>query len=147
MGSTASFANTAIGVQAGYSISDEIGGGNAAVTFKVGGVPMVFAADMTINRGFLSTGITADWWIVNPELFAIIHWYTGPGLATSVVLTDFEYSGMYLAGRWVLGINCFVGGPWEVYMQAAGELGVTFSNEIDFPKWRVPLNLGFRYWF
>ena len=48
LGSTAAFANTAIGAQAGYSISDNIGGANAAVTFKFAGFPMVFAADTTL---------------------------------------------------------------------------------------------------
>ena len=147
LGSTAAFANTAIGAQAGYSISDNIGGANAAVTFKFAGFPMVFAADMAIHHDFFSTGITADYLVVNPEVVAILHWYTGPGLAASVVLTEKDFSGVYLAGRWVIGLNAFVSGPWEVYMQTAAELGLTLGNEVEFPKWRVPLNIGFRYWF
>ena len=147
LGSTAVFSNTGIGAQAGYSISDKIGGMNTSVTFKFGGFPMVFAADLTIQRNFLTTGLTADYWVVNPEVFAILHWYTGPGLAASVVLTDYDFNSVYLAGRWVLGLNMFIYGPWELYIQSAAEIGLTLNDEIDFPKWRVPLNVGFRYWF
>lgn len=141
------FSNTAIGAQVGYSISDKIGGGNAAVTFKVAGVPMVFAADLAIHPHFLSTGITADYWITNPSLAGLLHWFTGPGLAASVIIHENSFSGVYLAGRWVIGLNMFVSDPWEIYIQTAAELGITVGNEVNFPKWRVPLNLGFRYWF
>ena len=147
LASASLFANAGMGVQGGYSISNDMGGANAAVTLKISGFPMVFAADVNVNRDFISTGITADYWIVNPQLAGILHWYTGPGIDASLVFTGNSFGGVYLAGRWVAGINVFLSYTLELYLQAAGELGLTIANDVDFPKWRVPLDLGFRFWF
>ncbi|MBP5443270.1 MAG: hypothetical protein IKI90_05720 [Treponema sp.] len=152
LGTTSIFSNTAIGLQAGYTVSNHMDGGNVALTFKIAGLPMVFAADASIHPGFFSAGATADYWIANPSLVAILHWYTGPGIAASFIHAEYDespdFNGAFLGGRWVLGMNIFVTDPLEVYLQAAGELGVTLSDGgVDFPEWRVPFNIGFRYWF
>ena len=152
LGSTGAFAGAAIGLQGGYNINAGVGG---ALTFKLSNVDAVFAVDGGIWGNYASLGVTADWWIANPRLAGMIHYFYGPGLAGGIGLNTGNNGGLayiYAGGRFVVGLNVFVIDPLELYLQVAGQLGVTFADTrhdggIYFPEWSVPLNFGFRFWF
>ena len=148
LGSTGAFASAAIGLQGGYNPDPYRGAynnGAAALTFKLSSLPCVFALDASIGGGQLySLGLTADWWIANPKLSGIFHYYYGTGLAGGVTFGGNAISGAYVGGRFLAGVNVFVVKQFELYLQAAIQPTYYFNDGFYLP---IPVNFGFRFWF
>ena len=142
--SAASKKSAAIGLQGGWNPTDN--GYGAAITFKVASLPCVFAADANLTGGQLNAiGLTADWWLKNPKLGGMFHYYYGPGFAASFYPTA---SGAFVGFRLVAGVNIFVIDPLELYLQAAWEPGFYFASSTSGFVWNnFPVNFGFRFWF
>jgi len=135
---------TGIGLQGGWN---PVGNGyGAAVTFKLSSLPCVFAADANFaNNQLNAIGLTADWWLQNPKLGGMVHYFYGPGFAAAFYP---PVTGFFFGGRLVAGINAFVLDPLEIYLQAAWEPGMYFdSNTSGFVWNNWPINFGFRFWF
>ncbi len=137
-----------IGVQGGYVPSPH-GYGDTAITFKIPNVPPVFAVNVGIwGNQVHRVGATADWWLANPNIVGVLNWYYGPGLAAGAT---FNVRGdracdLYVGGRFVVGLNAWIVDFLEIYLQAAGQVGIDTSNDHVF-DWAVPVNLGIRFWF
>ncbi len=140
------FASAALGLQGGYTVNHGVGG---AVTFKVSEAPCVFAVDGYWWNSDFGLGLTADWWIQNPRLASILHYYYGPGLAVGIDINGNQLHDLYVAGRLVAGLNIFVIDPLELYLQVAFQPGVQigFNGAGTGFYWGVPINFGFRFWF
>ena len=148
LGSTGAFASAAIGLQYNANISGALSHGGS-LTFKLSNVDAVFAANLRIDGNYFEAGLSADRWVQNPRLAGMVHYFWGPGLAGGVSIGNGDLNYIYFAGRLVAGINLFVIEPLELYLQAAGELGLGFggSSGFHFPLWNVPVSAGFRFWF
>src|SRR5574344_499305 len=144
--SAASKKSAAIGLQAGYNPASHGYGGS--ITFKLSSLPCVFAADLDLSGGNLNAiGLTADWWLKNPKLTGLFHYYYGPGFAAAFYPSA---SNAFVGLRLVVGANIFVIDPLEFYLQAAWQPGIYFgSNGIGVNDWwkSFPVNFGFRFWF
>lgn len=138
---TASHGSWALGLQGGYVVN---GAAGLSVTFKVPKAPLVFAADLGFNSDYFSVGATGDYWLANPNITGPLYWYYGPGLAASVSLDD--DLGIFAGARFVVGLNVFPIQPLEIYLQAAGQIGVYIDDGVGL-GWGVPVNLGIRWWF
>ena len=146
--SAASKKSAAVGLQVGANATAFGAGENLALTFKVSALPCVFAATLdTDNSSVTGVGITADWWLKNPRLAGMFHYYYGPGFAASVNFANSQYANMFLGFRFVVGANIFVIDPLELYLQAAWEPGIYVGSKFSYELTYVPLNLGFRFWF
>ena len=152
LGSTGAFASAAIGLQGGAAAGNAWGY-NAAVTFKLSSFDAVFAVDLglTNNWGLDTLAFQADWWVQNPRLAGMIHYYWGPGFAAGVYGLTGGNIGFYGAFRLVGGINVFVVDPLELYLQAAWQPGLYVgSNGLILNAdtiLRFPIQFGFRFWF
>ena len=138
-----------IGPQGGYTVSGAGGGTtNGAVTFKIDGVPCVFALTVDGIGAVTSVGLTADWWIANPKIEQTWGYFYGVGLAGSFIVTK-NYSGMFFGGRAVLGTNVFLLNNFiEPYIQIAWQPGVSIGGDQITPVLSsFPLNIGLRFWF
>lgn len=147
-GATSAFA-TGIGVQGGYNPAAGSAGG-AAFTFKLDNVPTVFAADFYFGNAQLQAfGLTADYWVQNPRLAGMVHWYWGPGANIAFYPNT---PALDIGGRIFAGINIFPIKWLEIYAQAAWNphLYMNFnSGNIGDASWwnRWPMNFGVRFWF
>lgn len=145
--SAASKKSAAIGIQGGADAASYAGTGNVDITFKLSSLPCVFAGGLYIGNSNLSGfGITADWWLKNPKLGGMFHYYYGPGVAFS----SWFGSYMFVGFRAVAGVNIFVIPELELYLQAAWQPGIYFtSNGLASNDWwrSFPVNFGFRFWF
>ena len=131
-----------IGAQGGYTVN---GAPSGAVTFKVDGVPCVFAVNADIGN-VTTVGVTADWWIANPVIEGTWHYYYGVGLAGGVALGD--VNAIFVGGRALVGTNVFlINNFLELYLQAAWQPGISIVNGIHPTYNQVPVNVGFRFWF
>ena len=137
-----------LGIQGGYS-PGFYGYADTAITFKIPNVPPVFAANVGIwNYEVHRIGLTADWWLANPNIVGVLYWYYGPGLAAgaSFGLRSDRACDLYVGGRFVVGLNAWIVDFLEIYLQAAGQLGIDTSRK-DLFDWAIPVNLGIRFWF
>ena len=133
-----------IGPQGGYNPG--MGRGNGALTFKVDGVPCVFAITADLGDP-LSIGLTADWWIANPKIEKTWGYYYGVGLAGSVTVGG-DTGVIWAGGRALVGTNVFfLNNFLELYLQAAWEPGIRIVNGIHPEFNHTPINVGLRFWF
>ena len=147
---TSSFAGGkfGIGIQGGFVASSH-GYGDTSLTFKIPNVPPVFAVNVGIwDYNLHRIGVTADWWLANPNITGVLNWFYGPGLAVGAAFNygDGKDFGVYAGARFVVGLNAWVVDFLELYLQAAGQIGVDSLNPQIF-SWGIPLNLGIRFWF
>ncbi len=141
------FANAAIGLQGGWNVGHGPGG---AITFKVDSLPCVFAVDGYWWNDNLGLGITADWWIQNPRLVGLLHYYYGLGVGGGFDIHANQLTDVYIYGRLLAGLNIFVIDPLELYLQAAFTPGIQIGLREGYGTgfyWGVPVNFGFRVWF
>lgn len=136
--------SAAVGLQGGWNPTSN--GYGAAITFKLSNIPCVFAADANFSNNQLNAiGLTADWWMNNPRLAGMLHFYYGPGCVAAFYPT--ATAGM-IGFRAVAGINVFVIPELELYLQGAWEPYLYFSSSTTGFNWNNwPLNFGFRFWF
>ena len=147
LGSTGAFASAAIGLQGGYSPAGDYAGFNGALTFKLSSVPAVFAANVSMSGNELnSIALQGDWWVSNPKLAGMFHYFYGPGFAVGVYGVS-SNPGLYAAFRAVGGVNLFVVKPLELYLQAAWQPGVYVGNTLSWDGLCFPIQFGFRFWF
>jgi hypothetical protein len=157
LGSTGAFAGAALGLQGGYAITDAVGSTNIDVTFKLSKSDAVFAADIGLAGNQLySAALQADWWVANPRLAGMLHYFYGPGLAVGVfgLSSTSSWFGLIADFRAVVGVNIFVIDPLELYLQAAWQPGITFAftnttanDSFGFHLVKFPIQFGFRFWF
>lgn len=145
VGSVSAFA-TGIGVQGGYNVAN--GGTGAALTFKLDSFDGVFAVDANFANGqFVSAGLTVDYWVQNPRLAGMFHYYWGPGFAVAY----WTNPAIYVAFRAVAGVNIFPVDFLELYAQIAWQPGfyIDFNNGFIGTDWwkSFPVNVGLRFWF
>lgn len=145
VGSVSAFA-TGIGVQGGYNVAN--GGTGAALTFKLDSFDGVFAVDANFANGqFVSAGLTVDYWVQNPRLAGMFHYYWGPGFAVAY----WTNPAIYVAFRAVAGVNIFPIDFLELYAQIAWQPGILidFNNGFIGTDWwkSFPVNVGLRFWF
>ena len=148
--STGAFAsgNFGIGVQGGF-VPGMHHHGDAALTFKIPKVPPVFAVNVGIwDYEVHRVGVTADWWLANPNITGVLNWFYGPGLAAGATFNmgNGRACDLYVGGRFVIGLNAFVVNFLEPYVQAAAQIGIDTANSGIF-DWGIPANLGIRFWF
>lgn len=151
------FAGTAIGAEFGAVIpvyhSKQTT--DISLTFKSDRLPFVIQArSQFVDWKFSSAGATMDMWLANPVIgISLFHFYYGPGLTVlyyprvdSKKLT--QSTGLFVAPRFVLGVNSYLTDFLELYAQAAVEPGVLFDADDGF-KFRVniPVGTGIRFWF
>ncbi len=146
VGSASVFA-TGIGVQGGYNPTS--GAAGAALTFKLDSFDGVFAVDASFANGqFQAAGLTVDYWLQNPRLTGMIHYYWGPGLAVSYWT---QAPAIYVAFRAVAGVNVFPVKFLELYAQVAWQPGIyiNFNSGVGTTDWwkSFPVNAGVRFWF
>lgn len=148
-GSTGAFA-AGIGVQGGYNPGFS-GGAGAALTFKLDSFDGVFAVDASFAGNQLySVGLTCDYWLQNPRLAGMIHYYWGPGFG--VAFRTYGDPAIKISGRVVGGLNVFPTKFLEIYLQAAWQPNLTICFEHGIGEnggwWNCwPLNVGVRFWF
>lgn len=146
-GTTGAFA-AGIGVQGGYNPGNN--GVGPALTFKLDSFDGVFAVDANFGGGQLqNVGFSVDYWMQNPRLTGIIHYYWGPGMALSFRTGDPAFNAAF---RVVGGINVFPVEFLEVYAQVAWQPGLTicFNHGLETgDNWwnSFPVNAGIRFWF
>lgn len=153
-GATGAFATTGVGVQGGYIVG---GSGAGALTFKLSNVPAVFAVNGAFSTNSIDVGLTADWWIGNPQISGAWRYFYGVGLAANVNLANdgngYGYGGFGFGPRAVLGTNVFlINGFLELYAQVAYQpmfyLYANSNNAGLTANWvSFPINAGFRIWF
>lgn len=132
-----------IGVQGGGGYP---AAGNAAITFKLDSVPLVFAANFTFNDGGFAVGGTADYWLFNNNIAGPLNWFLGLGAGATVGGFSDEVF-LNAQGRLPIGLNMFlVDGFIEPYVQVVPMLVVPIvpSFGIDFG---IDANIGLRLWF
>src|SRR5574344_767617 len=136
--------SAAIGLQGGYNPTSQ--GYGASITFKLSSAPCVFAADADFTGGQLNAiGLTADWWLKNPRLAGMFHFYYGPGFAVAFYP---KATGCAIGFRLVAGANIFVIPELELYLQAAWQPSFYFASDYSGFVWNnFPVNFGFRFWF
>ena len=153
--SAGAFANTALGLQGGGVVGftpggEFLGGGALGVTFKMSGIPVVFGGDIYIySNGRVALGATADWWVGNPQLAGMLRFFYGLGIAGGGNALSGNFDSVYAAGRGFGGLNIFVLPTLELYLQMTLQPGAWIKlTEVhaDF-DFRLPVNLGFRFWF
>ena len=141
-----------IGAQGGASVGSASVGG-AAVTFKTDDLDWVFAADFGFGSDHFDIGVTADYWLGNPEIagwgWGSFNWFYGVGAAANLRLSDNSYGGFGVGLRALAGLDLFVlDDHLEFYIQAAWQpmIGV-WDGDFGFALANFPLNGGFRFWF
>lgn len=137
---TSTHGNWAIGVQGGFLN----GLGCGSITLKVPKIPLVFAVDAGGGSGDFLIGITGDYWLQNPQLNRFFYWYYGPGGAVSLTLGD-DF-GVFVGPRFVIGIELFPAKIFEIYLQAAAQIGLGIYDGGVGMGWGIPLSGGFRFW-
>ncbi|MDR1748212.1 MAG: hypothetical protein LBR47_04055 [Spirochaetaceae bacterium] len=135
-----------IGAQLGGAISDH-SGGNAAITFKLDDIPWVFAVDGSFGPNRFNIGVTADMWVINPNIVGPLNFYVGWGLFGGIGIYDSDVS-FVAGGRVPIGLNAFFFNDFfEPYLQIAPGIGVHAGSDGVGLYWYIPINLGFRFWF
>lgn len=137
-----------IGIQGGANIG---GAGGAAVTFKLDNTPLVFAADAGFASGYTSLGLTADYWIQNPEIMGDSwghwNWFYGLGAAAGVGIGE-DYVNFNVAPRALIGTNVTILDNFlEFYVQGAWQPTLYIGSNSGFALVYFPISGGVRFWF
>lgn len=134
-----------VGLQGGLGIGNTTSG-SGAVTFKLDGVPCVFAVSVPSFNPF-ALGVTADWWIGNPVIQNSWHWFYGVGLAGAVSFSD-SAASFAVGARALIGTDVFLlKDVIEFYAQVAWQPMIVLTNGINPNLFNIPIDLGFRFWF
>lgn len=146
----------AIGSVFAFGIGVQIGGGwlngglgNAAITFKIDQLPLVFAADFSFGGGSFSIGASGDYWFLNPNIVGPLNWFLGAGLGLGFTIGD--PFAMSIAARLPIGLNAFfIDGFLEPYIQVVPQIGgrIVMGDDVSGGLYGgVGANLGLRLWF
>ncbi len=102
-----------------------------------------------LHEGIYGAGLNAYWWMMNPKLFGMLHYYVGPGFAFSLFPktgTNDEF-GIFLGTGLMAGLNIFLWEPVEFYTQVNTDFGVIRYGGKWLPSLRVPIKMGLRFWW
>jgi hypothetical protein len=139
-----------IGVQFGY-IGNWGGGsfGNAALSLKLPGLPVFWAARLDMFGGYFGLNVSGDVYLIDSGLIPLLglNWYLGLGIGAGFTFTDNDVLGLGLSARLPIGISWQLFSFIEVFLQVVPTLGVTVVPEFHFPYGGVGGDLGVRLWF
>lgn len=130
-----------IGAAAGISPLGGLPGSNVMLSVAPPEIPIVFGVGLAIGENTFQVGITADWWLVNQNLFSFVNLYVGPGLYVGIS------NGVDLGARVPVGINIWPLDFLEIFLEIAPTLGIQFADPIVFPRFALQGSFGLRFWF
>ena len=148
IGAVPLFADIGLGAEGGYSFFCDYASWQGGVTLRISEYPFVFSAFCHTDCDDWGLGGEVDFWISNPKLLNMIHYYWGPGLVASVFKD--ENKNYFFAGTKVIaGLNMFPTDFLETYLQTALEFGLEFKDDVKLKNlsFSIPLQTGFRFWF
>ena len=136
-----------VGIQGGTSGSWGVGGFNygGALSLKLPGIPIFWAARLDIWSNYLLLGISGDSYLIDSKLADGIGWYLGLGLGVGLGLGDPLAIGV--SARLPIGISFQPIPLLEIFLQAVPNLGVAVLPEFHFPYGGWGGDLGIRLWF
>lgn len=140
VGASAAF-SWGIGAAVGIQPLQGLPGSNVMLSVAPPVVPIVFGVGFTIGQQVLNIGITADWWVLNENLFSFVNLYVGPGLYVGIA------NDLDLGLRVPVGINIFPLSFLELFLEIAPTLGIQLGNPIVFPRFGLQGSFGLRFWF
>jgi hypothetical protein len=139
-----------IGVQFGYSGNWGEGSfGSAALSLKLPGLPIFWAARLDIAEEYLGLGVSGDFYLLDYGLIPALgfHWYLGLGVGAGFTFVDKDLLGLGLAARLPIGISWQLFSFIEIFLQAVPSLGVAVIPEVHFPYGGIGGDIGVRLWF
>ncbi|HOX92046.1 MAG TPA: hypothetical protein PLC54_03925 [Spirochaetales bacterium] len=131
---------TGVGVAFGLQPVGGLPGSNVMLSLKMDNLPLI-GLGFSLGQNVVSFGFTADWWMVNENLFSFINFYLGPGFYLGYQ-TD-----LLLGGRLPIGLNIFPVKSLELFLEIAPTLAVRLSDPIVFPEFGLQGAFGLRFWF
>lgn len=131
-----------IGAAIGIAPIGGLPGSNVLLSIMPPKVPILFGVGFTIGQAQFAMGITADWWMVNTNLFSFVNLYLGPGLYLGI-----EGSNITFGGRVPIGLNIFPIKWLELFLEIAPVLAIEFTDPITFPVFDLQGAFGLRFWF
>lgn len=138
-------ATFATGVGAAFGLPfGGLPGSNVMLSLKLDSLPFLMGIGFSLGENQTSFGFTADWWMVNQNLFSFINYYLGPGFYLAY---DGPAQNILLGGRLPIGLNMFPVKNLELFVEIAPTLAVRFSNPIVFPQFGFQGAFGLRFWF
>ena len=136
-----------IGIQGGTS-SSFFGGGyynGGALSLKLPGIPLFWAARVDIWNDYFSLGVSGDSYLIDSSLAKTIGWYLGFGIGVGIGLGD--PLGLSVSARLPIGLS-FQPIPFlEIFLQAVPHIGVSVLPDFHFPYGGWGGDLGLRLWF
>ncbi|NCN05965.1 MAG: hypothetical protein GW949_10085 [Spirochaetales bacterium] len=144
-GGTGLFAKSAIGVSAGLPIGPGLAGSNVMLSLKIDSFPLLLGLGAQLGDS-ANIGITADYWITNPNLTGILNWYLGVGGYLGIGIdSDVQVD---LGFRIPVGLNIFIlDRALELFLEIAPTISAAFEDPVRFPVIGAQGALGFRVWF
>lgn len=141
------------------------------MTGKIDGIDPVFGLDLGFGTHYFGLNLSADWWLLNPNLGEVGHadvsLYLGPGVGLNLGFADPFSIG--LNARLPIGLSWVVKSNWEIFTELLFTLKVVQfgigSNDTSYIRvfgagvsgnkgtyywgntFSAGLNVGFRYWF
>lgn len=132
-----------IGIQGGTDVANG-GHGNVAITFKLDTNNFIFAVEVP-SFNPLAVGVSADYWFLNNTIANPLKWYLGAGLMGAFYIGN-DVAAFSFGARVPVGLNMFLDGFFEPYLQIAPGVAISISNGIH-PGFVCPVNFGMRFWF
>jgi hypothetical protein len=129
-----------VGASIGVQPLGGLPGSNVMFSFKLDQLPILFGVGFTIWEDVFNFGITADWWLVNENLFSFVNFYLGPGAYLGIGGT------VNIGARLAAGLNIFPIDFLEIFFEIAPSLGLGI-NPIVFPVFGLQGAIGVRFWF
>ncbi len=137
-----------LGLELGTSFASGGMSGGPALTFRIDGVPLVFAASLRVSDEGSSIGLAADKWFFNDDLplDVPVKWYVGVGGYVHIGSDSSDDLLLSSGIRVPVGLNAyFKDGFIEPFIQVAPSLGIRFSPSLEIPEWFVPFSVGVRF--
>lgn len=136
---TATVSATGLGAAFGLPLGG-LPGTNVMLSAKIDQLPLL-GLGFTLGQEVFTFGLTADWWVLNNNLFSFVNYYLGPGLYVAY------NNNVFLGARLPVGLNIFPIKNFELFIEIAPTLALQFSDPIHFPVFGAQGAFGLRFWF
>lgn len=131
------------GIGAAFGL-DNLGGlpgSSVMMSAKFDQLPFLMGLGFASVGNTISFGFTADYWMLNQNLFSFINVYVGPGLYIGY------NQSLQIGGRIPIGLNVFPVKWLEGFLEIAPTLSIRLSDPVQFPLFGFQGAIGARFWF
>lgn len=130
-----------IGASVGLDALGGLPGTSVMMSAKFDQLPFLMGLGFAIGQDTFSFGFTADYWMLNQNLFSFINVYVGPGLYLGY------NQSLQIGGRIPVGLNVFPVKWLEGFVELAPTLSIRLSDPVQFPVFGLQGAIGARFWF